>query len=360
MRDIPASRWDKDAGSAVFDEIQKEPSLFEKIKYAYDADSVGFSILLGSSQILLLKKIRESLAGRISIYELWPLMMSEILSPDPNTAPKPLLDEILSGNKISPILEKTSQIFGEEDAKLKEAESYLLRWGGMPALLHLPDEERRKWLKDYEYSYLERDLADLARLSDLDPFRKFQKRSALRASNLLNYSELARDAAVSVDTAKRYLEYLRISYQVLLLQPYFANHSTSLVKTPKLYWIDVGLLRQMTGIWGETSGALYENMVVSEIAKWLKTLQKNAEMYFYRTRGGLEVDVILEVEGKGVIGLEIKNRETVALSDATALKRIAQVFKERWLGGIVISRGDRIRKIADPDIWSAPSRRLFS
>jgi len=215
-----------------------------------------------------------------------------------------------------------------------------------------------KWLKDYEYTYLERDLGDLSRLDDLEPFRKFQKLAALRSGNLLSYSELARDAGVSVDTARRYLEYLRLSYQVILLQPYYKNITSSVVKTPKIYWLDTGILRSLSGFWSDPTGSMYETMVVSELIKWVKTVRSGAEVYFYRTRGGLEVDAIIELNG-GIIGIEAKMRKTVSPVDIRPLKDIALKLGAAWRGGMVVYLGDEIRKIAEPNIWAVPSRRLF-
>jgi hypothetical protein len=269
VRLIPSASWHQDVGNAIVDEAQKEPIIFDKIKYSFDAESISFEVILGSSQILLMKKIRESLAGRVSIFELWPLLISEIQysENDPNIHP-PLIDDLISGAPLNQLLtEIPSVLFDETRIQKRNAENYMLKWGGMPALLHLPESERTKWLRDYEYTYLERDLTDLARLDDLMPFRKFQKLSALRSGQLLNYSEIARDATLSVDTAKRYLEYLRISYQVILLQPFFRNVTSTVIKTPKLYWLDIGLLRTLTGFWGEISGSVYETMIVSEIMK---------------------------------------------------------------------------------------------
>ena len=267
---ILSSSWGKDVGAAVIDEAQKEPVVFEKIKYAYDEGSLLFEVILGSSQILLLKKIRESLAGRVKIFELWPLLMSEIHgeAPGESRAPVPLLDRLLTTDHVSETLDPLAQVsLGKTDMFCRETEKYLLQWGGMPALLPLSDDDRWKWLKDYEYTYLERDLSDLARLDDLGPFRKFQKLSSLRSGHLLNYSEVARDTGISVDTARRYLEYLRVSYQVVLIQPYSRNVTSSTVKTPKLYWLDIGLLRQLSGDRGEPLGAGFEKVGVGEIAK---------------------------------------------------------------------------------------------
>lgn len=360
IREISTASWAKSIGTAIIDEAQKEPSLFEKVKYAYDDNSVSFCLMLGSSQILLLKKIRESLAGRVSLYEMWPLMMSEILMDSrPRDFQPPLLDQLFSEKSLGAIFENLPEVLLEEiDLRYREAENYLLKWGGMPALLPLSEDDRWKWLKDYIYAYLERDLGDLARLDDLVPFRTFQKLSALRSAQLLNYSELSRDAALSVDTARRYLQYLNLSYQTVLVQPYYRNLTSTVIKTPKLFWVDVGLLRQLSGFRGEQFGQVYETMVVGELIKWIRTAQKKAEIYFYRTRSGMELDILLETEG-GLIGIEIKSRKTYAASDLRAMKEVARNLGQEWRGGLLINRGNLLRKIDEPDIWVIPSRRLF-
>jgi predicted AAA+ superfamily ATPase len=358
---IPTSRWSKDVGIAVIDEVQKEPIVFEKIKYAYDANEIRFSVLLGSSQILLLKKIRESLAGRITIFELFPLLMAELCAENLESLSEPLLDKLLNS---SPSIGETLQAEMSILPAAKEADKRLifndvLCYGSMPALLHLQPENRMRWLRDYELTYLERDLTDLARLSDLEPFRLFQKLSALRSASLLNYSELARDTGISVDTAKRYLEYLKLSYQCELLQPYYRNLTSSLVKTPKLYWLDVGIWRVLSGFTGETSGQLIETLAVSEIIKWIRTMRRSVELYFYRTRSGLEIDLLLQTS-HGLIGAEIKSRQECVGKDATPLQQIAAQLKEEWLGGLIIYNGNRIYKIAAPNIWVVPLWRLIT
>ena len=361
VREIPSASWGSDVGIAVIDEAQKEPVVFEKIKYAFDAGDIDFQVLLGSSQIQLIKRIRESLAGRVFIYELWPLMMKELLiNEGEKEVTPPLVDRLFSEDSLEEIFSRVpATMFDQDFAQRRAAEDHLLRWGGMPALLALEETERSKWLRDYEFTYLERDLADLARLNDLLPFRKMQKLTALRSANLLNYSELARDAGISTQTARNYLQYLQISYQVILLQPYYRNLTSSVVKTPKVYWLDVGLLRTLTGFEGEVSGAIYETMVVGELFKWMRTTQKNGELYFYRTRSGLEVDLLLQTPS-GVTGMEIKAREQVFPSDATSLKKLAGALKDQWRGGLIVYRGHRLFKLDEPQIWAVPSWRLFS
>jgi predicted AAA+ superfamily ATPase len=360
LRELSTVSWAETVGDAVIDEAHKEPSVFDKVKYAFDDGKISFTVLTGSSQILLLQKIRESLAGRAFFYELWPLMQCELLASSQSTEPKPpLLERFLSSGSTGDLLSDVPETLLEsEDYPFRKAENHILTWGGMPALLELSEDERWQWLKNYGYTYLERDLTDLARLSDLMPFRKFQRLSALRSGMLLNYSEIARDAGISVDTARRYLEYLRISYQTVLLQPYYRNLTSSVVKTPKLYWTDIGIWRQLTGFRGEMTGQVYETMVVGEIVKWLRTCQSDAELYFYRTRFGMEVDLLLETPA-GLIGMEIKSRSTVFEKDARPLQAVAEALGGQWRGGLILYAGNRITRIDSPDIWALPSRRLF-
>ncbi len=360
LRSISTVSWAQSVGNAVIDEAQKEPGLFEKVKYAFDDNAISFCVMLGSSQILLLKKVRESLAGRVSLYEIWPLTMREIFTDiDPHDQQPPLVDQLFSQALFDEIFGNLPEILLEEaDFKLREAEKYLLNWGGMPALLPLSEADRWKWLKDYVYTYLERDLGDLARLDDLVPFRTFQKLSALRSAQLINYSELSRDAGLSVDTARRYLQYLNLSYQTLLLQPYYRNITSSVIKSPKLYWVDVGLLRQLGGFRSEHFGQVYENMVVGEFIKWIRTTQKQAEIYFYRTRSGMELDMLIQTRA-GLIGVEIKSRKTYAKADLRTMKKISQKLGKEWRGGLLVNQGNVLRKIDEPNIWVIPSRRLF-
>jgi hypothetical protein len=229
----------------------------------------------------------------------------------------------------------------------------------MPALLPLDASDRFQWLKDYEYTYLERDVADLVRLDDLLPFRKFQRLAALRSGCLLNYAELARDVAVSIDTARRYLEYLRISYQTWLLPPYHVNLTSTVIKTPKTYWLDVGLIRHLTGVKEVVSGELYESMVVGELVKWMKTMARDGDLYFYRTRSGLEVDILFESPA-GVFGMEIKSRSVLASKDTRGLREVASSLGDKWRGGMVIYSGNELKRIDEPNRWAVPSHRLFT
>ena len=359
VRSLHTAAWGRTVGPALIDEAQKEPGVFDKVKYAYDENAVRFSVLLGSSRVLLLRQVRESLAGRAFVYELWPLTLSEIGAPAGTPPPRPLFDRLITapGDFAEILGAEPPRLLGEEAAAPAEAFDHLAAWGGMPELLSLDDEERREWLRSYQQTFLERDLADLGRISDLLPFRKLQRLAMLRTSGLLHYAELARDAGLGTATVRRYLEYLRLSYQVILLPPYSANLTSATIKTPKIHWMDLGLLRQETGYAGELTGPLFESLVVSEARKWIDTLGRGTPLSFYRTRNGREIDLLVTTP-RGLIGIEVKNRAGIVRRDTSALRALGEALGDQWVGGLVVHRGEDIADLG-AGIWGVPAHRLF-
>ncbi|MEZ4728762.1 MAG: DUF4143 domain-containing protein [Caldilineaceae bacterium] len=359
LQALPMRAWAATVGHAILDEAQKEPAIFEKIKFAYDNGDIDFSVLLGSSQIFMMNRIRETLAGRVFIYELWPLTLNELLT-GTATVQAPLFGQLLQSETdadtffadVPPVL------LGDEAWQRRQWFDYAVQWGGMPGLLPLTEAERRQWLGSYTNTYLERDLTDIARLDDLLPYRRFMRLSALRSGQLLSYADLARDADVSPTTARNYLNYLQLSFQAYLLPPYFTNEVKRLVKAPKLYWIDLGLWRYQTNYWGEVTGQLLETYVVGEAVKWIKTSGATAEAWFYRTHGGLEVDLLLTT-GHGVWGIEVKPSPQVKVVQGSSLQRLAADFGGQWRGGIVVYTGTQITRLAEK-LWAVPVQRLFS
>ena len=361
--------WYRAVGPAVIDEAQKAPEVFEKLKFAYDAGQLDFSVLLGSSRFLLMDRVKESLAGRAFVFELWPLMPSEIRQqavdpgatvggPEPTP---PLLDTLIA--QTGPIADVLSQqapvLLGDEAGARAAAIAHLMTWGGMPELLRLHDDDRREWLRSYQQTFLERDLADLVRVADLAPFRRLQRLAMLRSGGLLNYADLGRDADVSPSTARRYLEYLDLSYQVLLLPPFTTNLTSAMVKAPKLYWTDIGLLRHGTMQWGQLDGHQFETMVVVELHKWLVTAGRAAALSFYRTRSGMEVDLLVTTAA-GVLGVEIKRRARVYGPDLRGLRAVGKALGARWRGGIVVTTGGEVRCLDEPaGLWQVGVERLL-
>jgi predicted AAA+ superfamily ATPase len=359
LRALRADQWADAVGPAILDEAQKEPSLFDKVKFAFDAGQISSSVLLGSSQILMLQRVRESLAGRAFVYELWPLLAAEIGRAEGDPPPPPLLDQLVEGaasvDELLPALPPVR--LGPEATAAAAGVRHLLAWGGMPGLLPLPDDERTKWLESYELTYLERDLADLTRLSDLVPFRRFQRLCALRSGQLLAFSQLARDAGLSVATSRRYIEYLGLSYQAFLLPPYAVNLTSAAIKTPKVYWLDLGLWRHLTRYLGPPTGQMFETLVVTEVWKWIKTTGRSADLSFYRTRSGLEIDLLLTT-AHGVLGLEVKSGERLGPADWRALREVGRALGSAWRGGLVVHSGSRIERLEEK-IWAVPVERLL-
>jgi predicted AAA+ superfamily ATPase len=362
MRDVRTSRWGEEIGAAVLDEAQKEPGVFDKVKYAFDEGSLDFTVLLGSSRILLLDQVRESLAGRAIVYDLWPLTASELASAGLEHVSPPLLDTLLGdlrGARRTLAGLPTIALDGHDEPG-RSAIDHLAYWGGMPALLPLDDGERREWLAAYQQTFLERDLADLATLSDLLPFRNLQRLAMLRTGCLVNYADLARDAGLAPTTARRYLEYLRMTYQAVLLPPYLDNLTSRVVKAPKLYWTDLGMLRHATRQWGPVDGSLFETLVVAEIVKWVSTAALPVDLFFYRTRSGFEVDLLVEGDG-ALFAFEIKRRDRIDAHDHGPLRKLAGALGERWSGGAVVYTGDRIECLDETaGIWAVPVHRLLA
>ena len=143
------------------------------------------------------------------------------------------------------------------------------------------------------------------------------------------------------------------------MPPYSRNLTSQVIKTPKLCWVDTGLWRQLTGNLEEVlSGQIYENYVIAEIMKLTRTLTENADLFFYRTRSGMEIDLLIET-GTGVFGFEIKARDSVHRADTTALRKVVNAFGDEWRGGGVIYRGNRLHPL-DKGLWAIPSWRLLS
>lgn len=266
------------------------------------------------------------------IYELFPLTLAEIYADKKRPLRFPLIDKVLMGGNLNNIFTTLRELSDEEVFARKESQEYMLAYGGFPVLLHMNERARLQWLRNYEKNYLDYN------------FAKF-----IHSGTLLNYSELARSANVSVDTARRNIEFLQKSYQIALIQPYHRNLTSRVVKTPKIVWLDVGIF---------PSHFLYETFVISEVIKWVRTARRDIKYYFYRTRSGLEIDLLLELPN-GIVGIEIKSREKIYQKDITPLTELAKSLNTEWLGGLVIYNGDEVKKMAEPNIWALPSWRIF-
>ncbi len=335
---MTAQQWEALYPKAILDEVQKEPQLIESIKATYDTyDNVRY-VLLGSSQLLLLEKVKESLAGRCLIYELYPLTIPEIETNSWEDDIHPSIWQRLLTNTTEHIALLPSFLLDERMSQKAAAWQHYVQYGGYPALVadEMNMEDRYVWLTNYVHTYLERDVRDLASFRDLDPFIKLQRATAIYTGCVLNASNLARDLGVTSKTVQRYLEYLRLSYQVLLLPAWERNSAKRLVKAPKIHFMDNGVLQAVLQKRGGTTGAEFESLVISEIYKQAKNIFANVSFYHLRTQDGKEVDLLVETQD-GYFAFEIKMAEHVTIADARHLMSIDSILDKPLLQGFVLS-----------------------
>jgi len=219
-------------------------------------------------------------------------------------------------------------------------------------------------LSDYFQTYIERDLRQLITIKDLNLFHRFVQLCAGRIGQLLNVNSLANDTGISHTTARSWLSLLEASYIIFLLQPYFRNISKRLVKSPKLYFFDVGLASFLLGIENEKHisrdplrGNLFENMVIAEALKYRLHQGRRSNLYFYRDSRGNEVDLIL-VDGPDLFPIEIKAGMTIARDYFKGLKHFAKVFPDRIPGGGGIVYGGK-EKQKRTDVLVVPIQHLY-
>ncbi len=354
---MSAAQWQDSYPTAILDEIQKAPTLFETVKAVYDLYEEPAYLLLGSSQILLLEKVKESLAGRASLAELFPLTLPEQMTDSWN-------DKVIESRMIQWLKKDAldTEIFNGiplTDPAFVRAEKIFrkyLKFGGMPAISDSDIEDRDKtdWLYDYNRTYLQRDLRDLANLRDLEPFITAQKSLSGLTAQTLNFSNLARLCGITAKTARRFISYLELSYQVILLQPWFRNLNKRLVKSPKLHFLDPGVQRALLLRKGDIAGNEFESAVAAEIYKQIKSYRLNIALYYLRTVDGKEVDLLLEMES-GYIPIEIKMTKRVSAFDARHLA-LSEILDKPIIHSFVLSNDTRVKSISDkitalPAVW---------
>lgn len=326
LKSMGASEWAIAYPKAALDEVQKEPVLIEFVKSVYDEYQKTKYLLTGSSQLLLMQKVRESLAGRCRIYDIYPLTLPEIESKDiklhHSVWQKMLLHE---DYELMPNLTVLPNY-----ANRLVAYNYYLRFGGYPALVNetLTDEERWEWLLDYVRTYLERDIRDIASIRDLEPFVKLQQAMAIQTGQTVTESSLANLIGVSPKTAKQYLNYLYISYQTIVLQSWSRNPNKRLVRAPKVHFIDHGVLQAVLQRRGGLSGNEYESAIVSEIYKQAHAVAADARFYHLRTQDGKEVDLLVETPD-GYYAFEIKLADKMQPTDGRHLRKLEDIVIDK-------------------------------
>jgi hypothetical protein len=280
-------------GGVILDEVQRCPQLFSYLQGVVDERPVmGQFVLTGSQQFGLQSAISQSLAGRVGLLQLLPFSMAELA----------------------------------QAGRLPEDLDTLLLTGGYPPLYDR-DLSPDLWFPSYVATYVERDVRQMLAVRDLDRFQRFVRLCAARSGQLLNLSSLASDAGISHVTAREWLTVLEASYLVLRLPPYHSNFGKRLVKTPKLYFLDVALAAWLLGIRDRDAisihaqrGALFETLVVSEFVKMRFHAAQPIDLYFWRDNVGLEVDLLFEI-GNALQAIECKSGSTFASDWLASLNR---------------------------------------
>ena len=343
----------------ILDEVQTVPSLLELIQVQVDEHPgrKGQFLLLGSNHLLLNQHIRESLAGRVALFTLLPLALTEILEQDRPT----LLELLLDAENIhacESILAKTYVPMGES-VQAAELLADLNRFGGYPEFLERKNPgDRTDWLAHYHQTYLETDLRQLVELRNTESFETFEQLFTLRVGNLMNISELARDCGLSADTIRRFIGYYRQLFIAWQAKPYHVNIGKRMMKMSKYYFYDTGMLRSVLGNFTAVTWQFFENTVLSEIQKILSFRGGQQKLYFARTASGVEVDGYLETETTATrLFLEIKQTDTVSRQDIRHLKKYTVAEPAGF--GLLIYNGDRILNM-DQRIRAVPAAWLLA
>lgn len=337
------------APKMTLDEIQRAPALLHAIKRAIDQKRTrGRFVLTGSANLLLMRNVSESLAGRATYLALWPMTRREQLG----LGRAGIWDELLdAGDDDWPDVVRAQRVPSEDWKALALRGGY-----PTPALELQRSQERATWFAGYVRTYLERDLQEISSVTALPDLRRLMRAACLRVGQMMNQTELGRDVALPQPTVHRYLNLLETSYQLVRIPAFAVNRTKRLIKTPKLYWADTGLAMHLAGL-DEPGGPQLENLVLGDLLAWRDSRTKPAEVLYWRTATGEEVDFVLEIDRK-LLPIEVKATSRPRVDDARHLKSFRDEYKGRSRPGLLLHTGDRVEWLA-PGILAAPWWRVL-
>jgi uncharacterized protein len=332
---------------SIIDEIQRALPLFLPLKKLIDQNrEPGFFVLTGSADVLSLPRLADSLAGRLEIYTLWPLSQGE-----------------LEGKKedfISFVFNASSFPIYQNTLTLEGLIERILR-GGYPEIIKrsLP-HRRRQWFTSYLQTLIEKDIKSLASIEGIFDLPNLIQICAARCGSLLNFSELSRVTRLPATTLNRYFALLQQTYLMVTLPPWTKNLNKRMVKAPKLYLNDTGLLTHIldydrTRLLKDRSflGHVLENFVVMEIKKQLGWSQQRCRLYHYRTHTQQEIDLILEAADSRLVAIEIKLSKSVTPKDFQAMQNLQTDVGSLFHRGIVFYMGESIVPFG-PNLYAVP------
>jgi len=337
---------------AILDEVQRVPELFLPLKAAVDRGRVpGRFMLTGSTNVLLMPKLADSLAGRLASIRLHPLAQCEI-----ERTPPRFLTDLLKGS--FPL--RRSAMLGEQLAERMVG-------GGFPAALARSSPgRRRKWYLDYIDSLVQRDVRDLARVSSLETLPRLLKAAAAMTARLLNVTELGSSFGLSRPTIRDYVTLLARLYLLDELQPWHSNRLSRLVKTPKLHLADTGVACALLGIsaaalWRDRTllGQMLESFVLAELRRQASGQSEPIDLWHFRDRDGVEVDFVVGHAGDRISGIEVKASATVHASDLRGLRQLRAAAGKKFGCGVVLYDGEHAVGM-ESDLFCVPLAALWA
>ena len=327
----------------TLDEIQRAPDLLRAIKRHVDNDRApGRFLLTGSANLALMARVSESLAGRASYLTLWPMTRREQFG----LGRTGVWEELLSTR------ESDWQDIVTGETPYREDWRVAARRGAFPdPAVHIDTDARRSiWFDGYIQTYLERDLATLSSVASLVDFRRLVRAACLRVGQVVNQTEMGRDVSIPQPTVHRYLNLLETSYLLVRLPAYAVNRTKRLIKSPKLYWCDTGLALRVAAT--DPNPAHLENLVLSDLLAWRDARPDPAEIAYWRTTGGDEVDFVVEA-GNALLPIEVKATTNPRLRDTVRLRSFRKEYPEQARAGLLLHDGDTVEWLA-PDVLAAP------
>ena len=326
----------KYSNPVIIDEIQHAPQLLSYLKAAIDRDrKPGQWILTGSQAFPLMRNVSESLAGRIAILTLFPFSLSE------------MNHNLRTGLKTAEAFVRNLYSAEAPIRKSLSCGEWLLR-GGYPQIFVQKKVSLKLWFSSYLQSYIDRDVRGNIKTANLNEFERFVRLLASRTAQEMNYSTLARDVGVTVPTIKSWVSFLESSSLIQLLYPYHQNFGKRIVKSPKCYFMDTGLVCYLVGLQdeghllqGPMAGALFETACVTQFIKRFSAFLDPSCLYFWRSIDGFEVDLLVEVSNR-ILPIEFKLSSTVTDQHTSSLKAWLKLSGTRSSEGLVVSNSEQM------------------
>lgn len=336
----PIGFVDRLPAKVVLDEVQRVPTLFLALKAAVDRERrPGRFILTGSTNILLLPTLSDSLAGRMEILRLHPLSQDELRG-----RRSTFLDRLFSGEEFA----------GRRTDRLGRALADVLTAGGYPAALARATASRRSaWYRDYVETLVQRDVRDLSRIHSLDVMPRLLQVAASQTARTFNVSSMASAFTLSRPTIQQYVTVLERLFLLEFLQPWFRNRLSRLIKTPKLHVTDVGTAASLLNLSSQALdrdramiGQLLESFVHGEVRRQAGWFDRHVALSHYRDKDGYEVDLVVESDG-AVAGIEVKAAATVHEADFRGLRKLQSLTDGAFTAGVILYDGTTVARFGE-------------